>query len=662
MAIISPETVAKIYDSIRIEEVIGDFVNLKKRGANYVALSPFVNEKTPSFYVSPAKGIFKCFSSGIGGDAVKFIMEHEKVSYPEALRYLAKKYNIEIEEKELDDQAKQAINEREQLFVLNKFAFDFFVNQLHNTEEGKAIGLTYLVQRGLTLNTIKNFGLGYSPENKRAFTDYALINGYSIEQLVKAGLTVQNERGNYDFFAGRITFPFYNISGRIIGFSARTLSSDKNIAKYKNSPETVVYQKSQTLFGLYQARKTIVADNNCFLAEGQMDVISLSQAGLENVVASSGTSLTIEQIRLIKRYAKQITILYDADKAGIKATLRGIDLILQEGLSVKMVLFPENEDPDSYSKKVTNTELKEYIKNNSVDFIRYKTKVLLNETQNDPIKKTEVIKDIVKSISFIPDPIARSVYIKECSNLLEVEEQILINEINKLLRQRYLEEKNKQTKTSEIKDTENKLPALPEQIEEQPKEEPLTISDNPIERDVARVIVKYSNHIIYIKDRDENGDILPNDIPISVAEFIYNSLESDHITFEHPIYRQVYEAMAECLNNNIIPDANYFLKHPNTEIQQFAITENTNRYELSEKWLEKYGIYTPSEDKVINDWIHGSVYSMKIRTVNRLKQNLINQLKTTSTNEPIEPILEMIKLYDEAIKAIGKERGRVILK
>ena len=290
MAMISPDTVQKIYDAIRIEEVIGDFVNLKKRGTNYVALSPFVNEKTPSFYVAPVKGIFKCFSSNIAGDAVKFVMEHEKMSYPEALRYIARKYNIEIEEKELSAEAKQAADDRELLFNINKFAQQFFSNQLHETEEGKAVALTYLLQRGLTLPTIQNFGIGYSPNNRRAFTDYALLNGYTIEQLSKAGLTIVGEKGNYDFFFGRVVFPFFNISGRIIGFSARTLSAESGIAKYKNSPETEIYIKSKTLFGIYQARKAIATNDNCFLAEGQMDVISLSQAGLENVIASSGTS------------------------------------------------------------------------------------------------------------------------------------------------------------------------------------------------------------------------------------------------------------------------------------------------------------------------------------------------------------------------------------
>ncbi|MCC7050386.1 MAG: DNA primase, partial [Bacteroidia bacterium] len=517
MGIIPEETVQRIRDTLRIEEVVGDFVNLKKRGANYVAHSPFVNEKTPSFVVSPVKGIFKCFSSGIAGDAVRFVMEHEKSSYPEALRYIAKKYNIEIEEKELSEEDKQAASEREMLLNINRFVYHFFINQLNNTDEGKAIGLTYLNHRGLTPTTITNFGIGYSPEYRRAFTDYALVNGYTIEQLEKAGLVVKSERGNYDFFFGRIVFPFFNLSGNIIGFSARTLSSDKTIAKYKNSPETEVYIKSKTLFGLYQARKAIAAENNCFLAEGQMDVISLSQAGLENVVASSGTSLTTEQIKLIKRYTTQVTILYDGDKAGIKATLRGIDMILREGLSVKMVLFPENEDPDSFSKKVSNAELKEYITNNSVDFIRYKTKVLLSESNNDPIKKIEVIKDIVSSLALIPDAITRSVYIKECSNLLDVTEQVLINEVKYLLRKKYIEDSNKPASTDALTEHQAALPDKVMDITEQPQA--TILSDFYIERALARVIVKFSHYTIHTKDIDEDGNTLPQDIPISVAEF-----------------------------------------------------------------------------------------------------------------------------------------------
>lgn len=659
MSIISPDTVQKIYEAVRIEEVIGDFVNLKKRGVNYVALSPFVNEKTPSFYVSPVKGIFKCFSSGIGGDAVKFVMEHEKMSYPEALRYLANKYNIEIEEKELSAEAKQAADERELLFNINKFAHQFFVQQLHETEEGKAIALSYLLQRGLTLPTIQNFGIGYSPNNRRAFTDYALLNGYTIEQLSKAGLTSASEKGNYDFFFGRVVFPFYNISGRIIGFSARILSSDSGIAKYKNSPETEIYIKSKTLFGIYQARKAISANDNCYLAEGQMDVVSLSQAGIENVVASSGTSLTADQIKLIKRYAKNTTILYDGDRAGIKAALRGIDMILQEGLNVKIVLFPEGEDPDSFAKKTSNTELKEYIQKNSIDFIRYKTKVLLDEVKNDPIQKTTVIKDIVNSISLIPDNIARSVYIKECSQLLDVNEQILINEINTLLRKKYIEDKKQE---NEHPGTE-KSAAIADQINEYqpPQQVPSSISDTAVERDMARIIVKYSDHIIKIKHKDEE-DSVETEMPISVAEFIYTALKEDNIQFENPIYRKVFNALEESINNNHIPNDDYFLNHQEEEVKQFAIVENTQIHELSKNWQEKFEIITASEKQIINNLVHGSVYTLKLSMVDKLKHELIESLKIGDYNEEKVQTLELIKLYDEARKQISIEQGRVILK
>jgi DNA primase len=659
MAMISPDTVQKIYDAIRIEEVIGDFVNLKKRGSNYVALSPFVNEKTPSFYVAPVKGIFKCFSSNIAGDAVKFVMEHEKMSYPEALRYIAKKYNIEIEEKELSAEAKQAADERELLFNINKFAQQFFSDQLHNTEEGKAVALTYLLQRGLTIPTIQNFGIGYSPNNRRAFTDYALHNGYTIEQLSKAGLTIMGEKGNYDFFFGRVVFPFFNISGRIIGFSARTLSSESGIAKYKNSPETEIYIKSKTLFGIYQARKAIATHDNCFLAEGQMDVISLSQAGLENVVASSGTSLTADQIRLIKRYAKNTTILYDGDKAGIKAALRGIDMILQEGLNVKIVLFPEGEDPDSFSKKVSNSELKEYIQKNSVDFIRYKTKVLLDEVKNDPIQKTNVIKDIVNSISLIPDNIARSIYLKECSQLLDVDEQVLIGEINALIRKKYIEDKRKE----EVSGGQEKYAALPDQyinttLLPEVKDH---VSDHLIERDLARIIVKYSDQIIQFKITDDDNKVV-SEIPISVAEFVYTALKEDNIQFDNPIYRKVFNALEESINNNIIPNDDYFLSHHNDEVKFFAIGENTAIHELSENWKNKYDIITVSENQVLSSLVVGSVYTVKISVVDRLKNSLLESLKSGDFDEMKEQTVQLLMLYDKARKKLSSEHGRVILK
>jgi DNA primase len=626
MAMISPDTVQKIYDAIRIEEVIGDFVNLKKRGSNYVALSPFVNEKTPSFYVAPVKGIFKCFSSNIAGDAVKFVMEHEKMSYPEALRYIAKKYNIEIEEKELSAEAKQAADERELLFNINKFAQQFFSDQLHNTEEGKAVALTYLLQRGLTIPTIQNFGIGYSPNNRRAFTDYALHNGYTIEQLSKAGLTIMGEKGNYDFFFGRVVFPFFNISGRIIGFSA--LSSESGIAKYKNSPETEIYIKSKTLFGIYQARKAIATHDNCFLAEGQMDVISLSQAGLENVVASSGTSLTADQIRLIKRYAKNTTILYDGDKAGIKAALRGIDMILQEGLNVKIVLFPEGEDPDSFSK-------------------------------NDPIQKTNVIKDIVNSISLIPDNIARSIYLKECSQLLDVDEQVLIGEINALIRKKYIEDKRKE----EVSGGQEKYAALPDQyinttLLPEVKDH---VSDHLIERDLARIIVKYSDQIIQFKITDDDNKVV-SEIPISVAEFVYTALKEDNIQFDNPIYRKVFNALEESINNNIIPNDDYFLSHHNDEVKFFAIGENTAIHELSENWKNKYDIITVSENQVLSSLVVGSVYTVKISVVDRLKNSLLESLKSGDFDEMKEQTVQLLMLYDKARKKLSSEHGRVILK
>jgi DNA primase len=420
---ISQETVNKIFDVVDIVEVISDYVTLKKSGTNYKGLSPFSNEKTPSFMVSPSKGIFKDFSSGKGGNAVGFLMEHEKLSYPEALQYLARKYNIEIEETEMSPEEIQQRNERESLLAVTSYAQKFFTEQL-NTAEGKAVGLSYLRQRGFRDDIIRKFQLGYSPEDRKALTNSAVKAGYKQEFLVKTGLTIEKEDYVFDRFAGRVIFPIHGISGNVVGFGGRTLKSDKNIAKYVNSPESDIYHKSRILYGLFQAKKSIVSNNRCFLVEGYTDVIALHQAGIENVVSSSGTALTVEQIRLIKRFSENITVLYDGDEAGLKASFRGIDMILEEGLNVKVVLFPDGEDPDSFSQGRSSSEFIEFIDSNEQDFITFKTEVLISDTKNDPIKRANMITDIVRSVAVIPDGIKRSVFLKECSKLLDTEEAV----------------------------------------------------------------------------------------------------------------------------------------------------------------------------------------------------------------------------------------------
>ena len=442
---ISKPTIARIIESARIEEVVADFLTLKKRGVNYIANCPFHNEKTPSFNVNPVRNIYKCFGCGKGGDSVSFVMEHEKMTYPEALRYIAKKYNIEIEElydRNLEEE-KKLENEKESLYVVNAYAQKYFTETLLNTDEGKSIGLSYFKERGLSDETIHKFQLGYAPDKRTAFTDTALKNGYNLEYLTKSGLTikVEDEQGGatkyYDRFAGRVLFPIHNITGRIIGFGGRALKKDVK-AKYVNSPENEIYHKSNVLYGMNIARKAISNEDNCFLVEGYMDVVSMHQAGIENAVASSGTSLTAEQIKLIKRYTNNITIMYDGDAAGIKASFRGIDMILEEGLNVRVVLFPEGNDPDSYSRSHSETELKAFINENKTDFIRFKTQLLYKETDNDPIKKATLIQEIVNSIALIPSSITRSVFVQECAKLMKMDEQSLITELNKALRKRYV--------------------------------------------------------------------------------------------------------------------------------------------------------------------------------------------------------------------------------
>jgi len=467
---IPKETIDKIFDAARIEEVVGDYVTLKKRGANLLGVCPFHNEKTPSFTVSPAKGIYKCFGCGKAGNSVNFMMDHDQMTYPEALKYLAKKYNIEIEEKEQTPEQLQANNERESLFVVCTHAQKYYTHNLFNTDEGRSIGLSYFKERGFRDDIVEKFQLGYALEDRKAFTKEALDKGYKLEYLVKAGLTIdksgdsdiQNPNSQisnlpagqagpksqipnvFDRFAGRVIFPIHNVTGRAIAFGGRILKTDKKLAKYINSPETDIYHKSNVLYGLFFAKKSIIQEDVCFLVEGYTDVISMHQAGIENVVASSGTSLTVEQIRQIKRYTQNITILYDGDNAGIKASFRGIDMILEEGMNVKVLLFPDGDDPDSFSKRVSYEELKKFIAENTKDFIAFKTNLLYSEVSHDPIKKANLIKDIVETIAVIPEAINRSVYIKECSRLMELDEQMLLNELNKI-RRKNIADKNKGT-------------------------------------------------------------------------------------------------------------------------------------------------------------------------------------------------------------------------
>ncbi|MFT4577022.1 MAG: DNA primase, partial [Polaribacter sp.] len=430
---ISKETIDRVFETARVEEVIGEYVNLKKAGSNFKGLSPFTDEKSPSFMVSPVKQIWKDFSTGKGGNAISFLMEHEHYSYPEAIRHLAKKYNIEIEETEQSDEQKQQVNERESMFVVSKFASEYFHDLMLNTQQGKAIGLSYFKERGFRDDIIKKFDLGYCRDEWDNFTKAALDKGYDLKYLASTGLTIVKENKQFDRFKGRVLFPIHSMSGRILGFGGRILTADKKAAKYLNSPESDIYHKSKILYGIYQAKKEIAKQDNCFLVEGYTDVISFHQSGIENVVASSGTALTSDQIRLVRRLTQNITVLFDGDAAGLRASIRGIDLILEQGMNVKVVSFPEGEDPDSFAKSHSDAELKEYLENSAQDFINFKVSLLMKEAKSDPVKKAGLIRDIVTSISKIPDGIQREVYVQECSRIMEISERVLFSELAQLL-------------------------------------------------------------------------------------------------------------------------------------------------------------------------------------------------------------------------------------
>ncbi|HSV87659.1 MAG TPA: DNA primase, partial [Bacteroidales bacterium] len=505
---ITPETIGKILDATRVEEVVGEFVRLKKRGVNLIGLCPFHNEKTPSFNVSPVRGIYKCFGCGKGGNAVNFLMEHEHYTYPEALKYLASKYSIEIEEKTPTPEQVQEQDAKESLFTLTAFAQKYFEETLHNHEEGKAIALTYLKERGVLPETIKKFGIGYCPDQWDVFTRHATKNGYKKDYLLKTSLSKEKDQQYFDTFRGRIMFPVHNLSGRVLGFGGRILTNDKNKPKYLNTAESEIYHKSKILYGLFYAKNAIARADNCYLVEGYTDVISMHQAGVENVIASSGTSLTTDQIRLIRRYTTNITLLFDGDPAGIKAAFRGIDMILEEGLNVRLVLFPEGEDPDSYARNHRPLEVQQFIQNNTDDFISFKTKILLDETKNDPIRKAGLIKEIAQTISLIPEPITRSLYSKKCSGLMQVDERLLIDEINKQVRLKYTRQA-KETLTETLDAT---------SYEASPQSQPEIVTNGHHEKEVIRMLLLYAGNMVEFEGMDESGK--PTTVSVRLLNFV----------------------------------------------------------------------------------------------------------------------------------------------
>jgi DNA primase len=625
-----------------IVEVIGEFVHLKKRGANFIGLSPFVNERTPSFTVSPAKGIFKDFSSGKGGSAVTFLMELEKFTYPEALKWLAKKYSIEVEEEAISPENQEADNRRESLMIVSGFAAKFFHESLLDTDEGQAIGLSYFKERGFTTETIKKFELGYSPDQWEVFSSKAIKEGYKEEFLTESGLSVKRDNGTlYDRYRGRVMFPIHNFTGRVIAFGGRTLKTDKNVPKYVNSPESEIYHKSNVLYGLYFAKKAIRDEDNCYLVEGYADVISVHQAGIENVVASSGTSLTVEQIRLIGRLTKNVTILYDGDAAGIKAALRGLDLILEEGLNVKVVLFPDGHDPDSYVRLVGTAGFKKHIDDHKKDFILFKTDLLLKEAGNDPIKKSEVIRDIVESIAKIPDSIKASVFIKECSSLLQIDERALLSELNKM-RQAKSKKDGQQSADKMITPYED-YPV----VEEIPQEHAETYSQ---EKEIVRLLLLYGNKMI-----DWDGIANTYIGPFMIAEL-------NDVEFEHPASKAFVEIYSKEVENGVLPEDQHFIHHPDKDIVDLVVTLLATKYTLSENWYEMHKITVSDEQDNMKATILGAIFHLKKHKVGQMLENLRNELAKAESPEDQDILLTQYMRMKKVEKTISDYLGSVIIK
>lgn len=650
MARIPPHIIDDIMQTARIEEVIGQFVNLKRAGSNLKGLSPFTDEKTPSFVVSPAKQIFKCFSTGKGGNVVSFLMEKEHYSYPEALTWLADKYGIQLpEEKPATPEELAEISERESLHIINNFARDHFVNNMKNTTEGKNIGMSYFVERGFRPEIIEKFELGYCINKSDDFTSAALKKGYKLEFLEKVGLTKTKNDRSFDFFRGRVMFPIHSASGRVLGFGGRTLITDKKIAKYFNSPESIIYNKSKILYGLHFSKGDIIKYDNCFLCEGYTDVISMYQAGVTNVVASSGTALTKEQIGLIKRYTNNITILYDGDAAGIKASFRGIDLILEQGLNVKVILFPEGEDPDSYAKSVGTDELKEFLKENEQDFLSFKTDILLKDGSDDPIQRAGLIKEVVHSVSLIPDPITRKVFVQSIAKRFEMDEQTLNYELQVLL--------NKQQGIN----TPPPRPKPTAPTTEKAPEKTTKVKIDYNEFDLMRVLVLYGANALEFDQLNSEGK--KETVEISVAELICQELEIDDLYFDEPIFAKLHQIIKDGINENVLHKPSFFLRSENQNIVHFVSEIQFRQREISHNWANKHNIFTASEKDKLETAVMGAIHSFKISKVEKRIQEIRLALHKNeiSGEETMDLLAEQVAL-ENVKKAIAKKMGRIIVR
>lgn len=643
-------TIDKVMDTAQgqITEVVSEFVNLKRRGINYIGLCPFHNEKTPSFIVSPHKGIYKCFGCGKGGNAVNFLMDHEQISFIEAIRILGKKFHIHIEEKELSPEEMAHQNDRESMLVVTNFAANFFVDRLHKSDEGKSVGMGYFRERQFRDDIIRKFQLGYSPESKDAFTREALRQGYKLEFLEKTGLTIVRDDYQADRFRGRVIFPIHSLAGKVIGFGGRVLRTDKKTAKYLNSPESEIYHKGRILYGMYQARQEIARQDRCILVEGYTDVLSFHQAGIANVVASSGTALTTDQIRLIARFSKNLTIIFDGDAAGIKASLRGIDLVLEEGLNVKVLLLPDGEDPDSYAKKLGGEALREYIRQHESDFIRFKTGLLMEESKNDPVSRARLIQDIVRTISVIPDSITRTEYVKDCSSLMKVEEQVLFMEIGKL--------RKKKLENNYSKSRYNSAPASPASPRtDQVVSRAAGSSSNPFEteeREVLRFLLKFGNDPLGEFEMEDGSR------EISVGEYIIAELRQDELESSNPLYNKLMELYEENYMNDGFSSSHFFVASPDSQISSLATDLIAREYPLS-RIHEKLG-FSKKEKDCLDELVPKVVTELKWKKVKVLLEEKRQQMKKAEEEGNQEMLMEVLKEYgnlQQAFIYISKELG-----
>ncbi len=664
---INKETIQRIMDATNIVDVIGEFVSLKQRGSNHIGCCPFHNEKTPSFYVSPSKGIFKCFGCGKSGNAVGFLMEHEHYSYPEALHWLADKYNIQIEEEQMTEEQREKQTERDGLFHVSEFAQKYFADLLYNNEMGRAVGLSYFHQRGLSDDIIKTFGLGYCLDKWDDFTSHARRNGYSDAVLGKTGLTVFKEDGkSFDRFRGRVMFPIYSISGRVLGFSGRVLTKEKQVAKYVNSPDSDIYNKSHILYGLYQARNAISRADKCYLVEGNVDVVSMHQSGVCNTVASCGTSLTIEQIRLIKRYTPNVTVLYDGDSAGIKAALRAVNLLFEESMHVRVVLFPDGEDPDSYAQKYGSTQLQEYLRDHEENFVKFKTRVLLEDIDNDPIRKAEVLKEIVRTIAIVPDMIERQEYIKQTAFKLNVSETILTQELAKTMANN-AQKAWKEEQRNAANDSPEPQPSSPQklaEVSEQSPSIPTPISnERPAEaqeKQLIKLLINHGSKEIPQDGIDEDGN--PCQINLPIAEIIVDEISENELSFDNPIFQQIFNLFQQAIQNGTpLPDANFFAMSSDSMLRNTALTLMLNPYNISPNWKEKK-IFIPSLESHLRQDLKESILTFKQKKIDReLERNAFQLRSCPDDSDDTLILMNKQKQLLEIRQKICNELNRVII-